>query len=65
YGDKYNYIILEPSQMDNDMVLEQLESTPTYTRTRKEAEVRALTAEPETPQTPVAEAVKPGNQISF
>ncbi|MDE6303894.1 MAG: cell division protein FtsZ [Paramuribaculum sp.] len=65
YGDKYNYIILEPSQMDNDMVLEQLERTPTYTRTRKEAEVRALTAEPETPQTPVAEAVKPGNQISF
>lgn len=65
YGDKYNYIILEPSQMDNDMVLEQLERTPTYTRTRKEAEVRALTAESETPQTPVAEAVRPGNQISF
>ncbi len=65
YGDKYNYIILEPSQMDNDVVLEQLERTPTYTRTRKEAEIHALSAEAEVPQTPVAEAVKPGNQISF
>lgn len=61
---RFNYITLTPEQMADDMVLESFESTPTFTRDRKSAELPAVgrqpapAAEPDTP-------ARPGAQIMF
>lgn len=62
YGEKrHNYIILtNVEQMDNDLVIERLEQTPTLTRTRKDTELTGGKPEANRDSTPAS-----GNKISF
>ncbi len=61
---RFNYITLTPEQMADDAALESFESTPTFTRDRKSAELqvtqRPAAAIPETDA-----PAKPGAQIMF
>ena len=61
---RFNYITLTPAQIADDAALESFESTPTFTRDRKSAELqvtqRPAAAIPETDA-----PAKPGAQIMF
>lgn len=64
YGEKrHNYIILtNVDQMDDDVVIERLEQTPTLTRTRKDTELTGAKAEAVANRDATPSS---GNKISF
>lgn len=64
YGEKrHNYIILtNVDQMDDDVVIERLEQTPTLTRTRKDTELTGAKAEAAANRDATPSS---GNKISF
>lgn len=62
---RFNYITLTPEQMIDDAALKCFESTPTFTRDRKSAELPTV-VRPATAVAPEPESTaKPGSQIVF
>lgn len=61
---RFNYITLSPEQMNDDAALKIFESTPTFTRDRKSAELPVVSSPVAAQREPEAPA-KPGSRITF
>ncbi|MDE6588495.1 MAG: cell division protein FtsZ [Paramuribaculum sp.] len=61
---RYNYITLTPEQMADDTALERFESSPTFTRDRKSAELPSSGRQSSAQQEP-EESPRTGTQITF
>ena len=61
---RYNYITLTPEQMADDTALERFESSPTFTRDRKRAELPSSGRQSSAQQEP-EESPRTGTQITF
>lgn len=61
---RYNYITLTPEQMADDAALEKFESSPTFTRDRKSAEL-PVSGKPAAVQSEPEESPRTGTQITF